>query len=296
VKVKKGSTRTIACNIPRPPQPGIQPRMATFNGWYDGADKLEVAVVPPAGPQTPYQAVITSGNPSKTYQTPYGAVRVITPGPDPANGDHNFFIQIQPLMNIPPTSKPHVWRIRVRGQKVSASAGSTLDLWVVDETVAEFTGIAVEDNMKVGAPGASATAVTVASYTTRNEWEDIFGNAHAAGMDVDDISDFSSEGPLRNGAKKPDVAAPGAMIVSALSVHAPTPQQMIVDDMNRVNAGTSMACPFVAGVAALLLERDPGLEPNQFKELLKKASSVPRKRAGTFDNKWGYGLIDVSEL
>jgi subtilisin family serine protease len=292
VRIRRGSTQTIACAI-APPAPGQQPRVATFNGWYDGGDQLDVAVVPPSGPATPYQQIITSAPPQRDYQTPHGFVRVITPGPDPANGDHNFFIQIIPSPTPPPVSNPHAWRIRVRGRRV---ANGTLDVWVVDETVAQFTGPGVVDNMKIGSPGCASGAVTVGAYVTRNEWEDIFGNPHEIGLAVDTIAEFSSEGPRRDGVRKPDVVAPGAMIVSALSVHAPTPQPVIVDDSNRAMAGTSQACPFISGLVALLLEQDPALGPDEVKRILREHSSIPRRPAGRFDNKWGYGLIDATDL
>jgi subtilisin family serine protease len=292
VVVRKGSTRTIAVTIPRGVG-GQGTPMATFNGWYPGRDTLEVSVVPPEGGQTPWQPVITGGSPSRTYRNPFGVVRVITPGPDPANRDHNFFVQIQPAANPPVTLKPDSWRIRLRGQRVTR--GGRVDVWVVDRGGA-FTGRAVQDAVKVGAPGAASTAITVAAYTTRSEWQDFFGNPHESGLDLDAVSDFSSEGPRRDGAEKPDVAAPGAMIVSAMSAHAPTPPDLMIDDMNRANAGTSMACPFVAGVVALLLERDPGLDPAKAKDLLRKISSIPGKRPGMFDRKWGYGLINAAGL
>ncbi|HEY9725369.1 MAG TPA: S8 family serine peptidase, partial [Chroococcales cyanobacterium] len=63
-----------------------------------------------------------------------------------------------------------------------------------------------------------------------------------------------------------------------------------------VKAGTSMATPFTAGLVALLLQRDPTLEPDVLKELLQENSSIPGKEPGTFDNKWGYGLIDAANL
>ncbi|MCA1691986.1 MAG: S8 family serine peptidase, partial [Actinobacteria bacterium] len=292
VVVARNSTRTIACSIPFGP-PGFPGVPGVFNGWYEGGDRLEVAVVPPTGAQTPYQPVITSGSPNRTYQLPHGTVRVVTPGPDPTNGDHNFFVLIQPSVTPPPAPKPNTWRIRVRGQRITK--GGRLDVWAVD-WASLFSGQAVQDRMKVGSPGAATSALSVGSYTTKVEWEDFFGNPQSAGLDLDDISDFSSEGPRRDGVKKPDLVAPGAMIVSALGVHAPTPQSVIVDDNNRVMAGTSMACPFAAGLVALLLERDPGLDPKGLKELLRKHTSIPRKRAGTFDPKWGYGLIDATDL
>jgi subtilisin family serine protease len=171
-----------------------------------------------------------------------------------------------------------------------------VDVWTVDKQTAQFTGRAVKDSMKVGAPAAATRAVSVAAYTTRNEWEDVLGNPHEAGLTVDDISDFSSEGPRRDGAEKPDVTAPGAMIVSALSDHAPTALDELIDIVNTIMAGTSMASPFVAGLVALLLERNPQLGPESVKELLRGHCTVPGRPLGTFDPKWGYGLLDASGL
>jgi subtilisin family serine protease len=61
-------------------------------------------------------------------------------------------------------------------------------------------------------------------------------------------------------------------------------------------AGTSMAAPFVTGLVALLLERDPQLDPETVKTRLRESSQIPGQPAGTFDSKWGYGLIDAFSL
>lgn len=60
--------------------------------------------------------------------------------------------------------------------------------------------------------------------------------------------------------------------------------------------GTSMASPFVAGLAALLLQRDPSAGPADIKKLLKANSHIPGKKAGTHSTKWGYGFIDTEKL
>ena len=70
--------------------------MASFTGWYDGADRLSVAMVSPSDTQTAFQPVLTRGSPVRRHTFPEGAVRVITPGPDPTNGDHNFVVHIEP--------------------------------------------------------------------------------------------------------------------------------------------------------------------------------------------------------
>jgi subtilisin family serine protease len=127
-------------------------------------------------------------------------------------------------------------------------------------------------------------------------WKDINGNTQRLGLTPDDISDFSSEGPLRGGAQKPDVAAPGAMIASARSADSLVDPEWVIAPGFRLMAGTSMATPFITGLVALLLQRDPKLDPNGVKTLLRGNSAVPGKPAGTFDPKWGFGLIDGQNL
>jgi subtilisin family serine protease len=292
VQLKKGSTRTISCAVAVPTQ-GQPPPTATFNGWYDGADELEVAVVSPSGKQTPYQPIISTGSPTRTYQVPNGSVAVITPGPDPANGDVNFFVQIQPSVPTASTPKPHAWKIRLKGKKVSSG---TVDVWSTDEGTAQFTGVAVKDDMKVGSPGCATSVVTVAAFTTKVEWDDFTGGHHETGEVLNTISDFSSEGPRRDAVEKPDVAAPGSVIACSLSSHSPITPALLIDPWNRINQGTSMACPFISGIVALLLQRDRKLDPHGAKDLLKKHSKIKGKPGGTWDAKWGYGLVDASGL
>ena len=298
-KVRKGGIRNFAASIPRPAA-GQRPFVAAFNGWYKGTNRMTVSVMAPNHESTPAQAVITGNeNPARVYELEDGGVRVTTPGADPANGDINFFVEIQPAPAPPapagsPPVAPGTWRIKLTGVKVSGEG--LVDIWSVDERVGQFTGIAVEDNMKVGSPGCCTSAVTVASFTTKNKWEDFLGGAHQSALELNTISDFSSEGPRRDGAKKPDVAAPGAMIGASLSGDSGIGQAVLLDQLNRINAGTSMACPFVAGMVALLLERDPTLDPKKVKAALQAKAAIPRRPAGTWDEKWGYGLISAKGL
>jgi subtilisin family serine protease len=297
-KVRKGGVRNFAVSIRRPAA-NQRPWVAAFNGWYKGTDRMTVSVTSPNHESTPAQPVITDANPAKIYELEDGAVRITSPGPDPANGDVNFFVEIQPApaAEAPagtPPSAPGAWRIKMTGVKVRGE--SVVDLWSLDERLAQFTGIAVEDNMKIGSPGSCTSAITVASFTTKSKWTDFFGNDHESGLELNTISDFSSEGPRRDGVRKPDVAAPGAMIGASLSGDSGVGPAVILDQLNRINSGTSMACPFVAGVVALLLERDPTLDPKQVKALLLSKAAIPRRAKGAFDEKWGFGLISTKGL
>src|SRR5919199_346367 len=287
--VLPSTTRSMRFNVPNR---GVG--VAWLNGWYPGNCTFEVSVRTPGGFITPFQPIITGDNPAQSYTLTDARVTIATPGPDPANGDHNFFVQISGVGTLP--VKGGVWQLRLRN---TSTTDARVDVWTLDgQPIPQviFTGTSAKDSIKIGSPGASKRAITVASYTTKVEYTDIDNKLREVGLDLDDISDFSSEGPLRNGEQKPDLAAPGAMIVSALSADSKPSRGEMVNTNYVVKAGTSMACPFLTGIVALLLERDPSLEPEVVKELLRENSLIPGQPAGTFDPKWGFGLINALNL
>lgn len=284
-RVPDGGQRSLACVATGPFE---------INGWYAGEDELELSVAGPSGAATPYQPVIVAGSPVRRYELPDGAVQVTTPGPDPVNGDHQVVIVAEPADGAVPAPS-RIWRIRFRGVGVT---NGRVDAWVLSSRrqPAQFTGRYAEDAVKVGSPGCATDAITAAAYTTRTTWTDIDGQRQQVGFETDDISDFSSEGPRRDGHSKPDVAAPGAMIAASLSRDADFDRRWVIDTERVMQAGTSMASPFLAGVVALLLQQEPTLEPAKARQRLVAASRVPGGRAGNFDRKWGYGLLAVDRL
>ncbi len=289
--VKTGDMATMRFSAPLD-QVGI----VWLNGWYSRDSELEVSVRSPNGFVTPFQPIITDDNPSQEYNLSDARVEIVTPGKDPINGDYNFFVQIRGMgegqFNQPVPGG--VWQLRLRN---TSSKETRVDVWTLDDANSVFfTGKSIADSVKIGSPGCAANAITVAAYTSKAKYTDIDGKEREMGLEVDTISEFSSEGPLRNGAQKPDLAAPGAMIVSALSSDADLSRSMIINSKFVALAGTSMATPFVTGLVALLLQRNPKLDPESLKEILYKNSSIPGKKKGTFDNKWGFGLINAENL
>ncbi|MFF7042279.1 S8 family serine peptidase [Streptomyces massasporeus] len=268
-----------------------------LNGWYPGECQFEIAIASPSGHTTPYQGVRDPVvSPVGFYHLPDGEVEISTPARNPINGDHGFFISIEPRVDVS-NRLFETWQLLVRGAAASPPGGA--HVWILNQRgSARFNGPLAADSVKIGSPGAATSAITVGAYVTRTQWQDIDRDLRAAPwLQLHGLASFSSGGPRRDGAIKPDIAAPGAMIVGGLSRDSAPPRWMTVDSAHVAMQGTSMASPFVAGIVALLLEQDRNLEPIKIKKKLKGASVPPANDQGSFDaNKWGCGLIDVSGL
>jgi serine protease len=103
------------------------------------------------------------------------------------------------------------------------------------------------------------------------------------------LASYSSFGPTI------DVAAPGGdsngRILSTVGSDVNGPIQYTYGSY----AGTSMASPHVAGVAALMKSVYPGLTPEEFDTLLVAGQLTQDLGTAGRDNSYGYGLIDANK-
>jgi serine protease AprX len=121
----------------------------------------------------------------------------------------------------------------------------------------------------IGSPGAARDAITAGAMADLSE------NGFT-------LASFSSRGPTADGRVKPDLVAPGVNIASSA---ANTSNQYAV------GSGTSMAAPFVAGVAALMLDAGPALTPAGVKTRLT-TTAVDWGTSGA-DAEYGHGRLDA---
>lgn len=186
----------------------------------------------------------------------------------------------------PLNGKPQM-RLRVKNmnttlrvQLKSQAQTGTVHYWNVTELTNDVgnwgmnfltggSGTTAGDNQNgISEPSCAGQVISVAAYATQyaNNSGSIVGGA---------IANFSSHGPRYDGVMKPDIAAPGVSIASAISSFTDANFTSVANTtFNNTTyhfakfSGTSMASPMVAGVVALVLEANPYLTTEQVKNIL----------------------------
>lgn len=123
---------------------------------------------------------------------------------------------------------------------------------------------------------------------------------------------FSSAGPNVDGVQKPEIGAPGGIVISTASGQAPPgssrsiftssscptragradPSCLLVDARHGISAGTSMSSPIVAGVVALLMQKDPTLTQDKVSALLQ-AGAHRFRGPSPYEDQNGPGEVDA---
>lgn len=121
----------------------------------------------------------------------------------------------------------------------------------------------------------------------------IYSTFAVAALDVSDpnnpfVASFSSRGPTPCSADpvlqiKPDIAAPGVNIYSSIPGGG----------YSSAWSGTSMACPHIAGVVALMRSANPGLDVNTIKQIIFDTAGDLDSPGE--DNNVGRGLVNAYE-
>lgn len=156
-----------------------------------------------------------------------------------------------------------------------------------------------DESSIVSAWACLESTITVANYQNRKQYIDVNGVQYVSSNTALEITPTSSKGPTRTGLLKPDIAAPGDLIMSACplwyipSLLSLSPSPLLHGGMHLRNGGTSMSSPVVAGVGALYLERCNNASHTDFKADLL-AGAFDDSFTGTTPNlTWGYGKVDA---
>lgn len=157
-------------------------------------------------------------------------------------------------------------------------------------------------------PGTASGVITAGSYEGRPTWVDIEGNTRnqdvydttgtaggGTGTQDGKVSLFSSLGPTADGRTKPEIVAPGEPIISTLFDGLSVSTARLGNSTHWKLEGTSMASPHVAGVVALMLQKNNCLTTAEIKTALAATAGLGSLDSKTADaaNTYGSGIVDA---
>ncbi len=253
-----------------------------FEIWYSAQDRFAVELKPPGstewiGPVEPNQFIENQELPSGTFISIYNELYY------PANGDNHIAIYLSPTFNENAVIgvQGGTWLVRLIGKEVR---DGRFDGWIERD-----------DPRRLGRLG-TGEAWSFPSFFSENSNVDRSSvSSFACGHRVISVGNLieeeerinitSSQGPTRDGRRKPDIVAPGTDIVAA-NAFAPKGQEWTA------KTGTSMASPYVAGVIGLMLATDETLTAAQVRGILRRSALPLPGHDFDWRDDAGFGRID----
>jgi subtilisin family serine protease len=247
--------------------------------WYSSRDRFLVRVSSPDGENT---AVVAPGETESHIFANDEQVFIDSERFTVLNGDARIYIEISPPQGQPVTSG--VWKVEI---EATEAREGRFDAWIERDARRKlnnfadqsfFLGTDFDPVMTIGTPATTRRGLAVANYD------------HA----IQAPSDSSGRGKTRDGRLKPEIAAPGTNIFSchALGGKPVNPAGNQMHPMRLVNSGTSMSAPHVAGIAALMFQKNPRITAAQLVKILI-ASAEPPEGVQPFDVAWGFGKVNA---
>lgn len=258
--------------------------------WYDGAASVDVRVKPPRmnpSAWTPpgMQSVISvSGTPIATVVSP--------PQPDPTNGKRKIDVTLKA-----PVHKG-TWTIELHE---TSGSPATLDVWVERENNDVWPQLADGDNVTdntVTSPSTARSVIAVGAYVSEpgSNFSAYGSIAASSSRGLDSVSGVTPD------RVRPHLVAPGRRIISAAAS-----QELYPDDIKArfggwllgrhiIFSGTSQAAPHVAGVIALMFQKNPTLTYRDVQRILAATTKKDQIPAGLVlpNAVWGAGKLDAA--
>jgi minor extracellular serine protease Vpr len=160
--------------------------------------------------------------------------------------------------------------------------------------------------------GSAQSVLLVGAYASKTDFIDINNQfrSYSGYVANNNLVPFSSRGPMADGRIKPDIAAPGLTIATAVSSFTTKYSATGSSSGTTVSftnfgskkyyncefIGTSASSPVAAGIVALMLEANPRLTPVQVHDIVAQ-TAIKDNFTGAIpaggNNNWGNGKINA---
>jgi subtilisin family serine protease len=249
--------------------------------WYSTQDRFAVAVKPPDGP---WIGPVEPGDFIKNSRLENGTtISIFNELYTPANGANHISCYLSPFFSDQGTVgvKPGTWIVRLIGRVIR---DGSYHAWIERD-----------DPRRISRMGVSKGWSFPSFFSRKTVVDDSTVNSFASGRLVITVGNLdeaneqvhrtSSQGPTRDGRLKPEIVAPGTDIIGANGFDLPHRPWVRM-------TGTSMASPFVTGVAGLMFSIDPHLTAVQINGILLRSARPLPDTDFQWHNDAGYGAID----
>jgi subtilisin family serine protease len=248
--------------------------------WYQPQDRMTVELRPPGGSWItevlPNRQIVGLALGDGTEVSIYSEIYY------PANGLNRISILLSPGQSVDGSETPIThgeWRVRLTGIVVRDGG---YDAWIERDDPARL-----DDGNRWSYPSFFAEGSFVADKMINSlACADRIISVANVDLENDAAHYTSSRGPTRHGRPKPDLGAEGTRIVAARALGGDNPWVEMT--------GTSMAAPYVCGVAALMLAISPNLFSTQIQGMMLATASPLVGHGYSWRNDTGFGLIDAS--
>lgn len=148
----------------------------------------------------------------------------------------------------------------------------------------------------------SPHVATVGNFVNRKTYLDFLSAPYVGEATPGELSVNSSKGPNRRGVLKPEISAPGDLLLAACplwlqaSLQSSGSNSLAEGGQHMRNGGTSMAAPVVSGVAALYFEQCPQATHRHFLDDLTALANEDSQTGHTPNYGFGHGRVDAFQL
>ena len=289
--IAPGSTGTISISLGNNTSTGD---IFGFLLYSNSSDDFSAVITAPGG-----ETVTANVGEKKEQNVILNGIKVYADNLIDSSNNHRYLDFFLQRVSSSTSDVSGTWTIAITNKGISNIITNGWQYHAGTSIVASIIG--GDSNYLIGSPGAAKTAITTASYSGTLSWYSNKTGTPGAysytdtSKRVDGLSTFSSYGPLTDGTQKPDIAAVGEIVVSALSPSVITTSNSSNVDGTyyQVMSGTSMATPVVTGAIALMLQAKPTANYSEIKNALITNAQTDASTGVVPSYTWGYGKLDV---